>query len=639
MKLQLTILTFARLALTSSRHARQTLTPQSQELLDAYDFVIVGGGTSGLTVADRLTEAFPNKSTLVIEQGDIEYAPGQFDPPKLIWGETGGGASRWELTSTPSPELNNSTAFVLAGRVVGGSSAVNGMVFDRGSRYDYDAWDQLQLPNSTSPRWNWEGIYPFFKKSVTFTPPSSEITREFNYTWDSAVYGNTTPIYASLPPFQWGDHFTVRNAWQDTGIELNDECASGNKEGLCWVPISEHPVTARRSHAGLGHYADVVANGARTNYHLLVRHQVARVVYRAGNPRSGPPTVEIRSVDTGETRNISVKAEVVLAAGVFGTPAILQRSGIGLGEFLRSLGIPVVVDLPGVGSNLQDHSGPAVDWKYTTPPKFPGPLPSAMLNATFAAAALAAFNATPATGPYTLAMSNSFIWPSLPNMTTPSTLSTILSRIRSLATAPPSELYLPASYASDPTLVAGYRSQLRALWGIYSNPHAPSLESAFSTGTNLPAVLLHPFSRGTVRLNVTHPLSLPVLDYRSASNPIDMDLHLVHTRYIRKTIQSATLKGLGAVEVNPGRDVQSDEELVKWIRGATTQSFMHPCCTTAMVPRGEGGVVGADLKVYGVMGLRIVDAGVFPILPSAHLSATVYAVAEKAASIIIEDWE
>lgn len=308
----------------------------------------------------------PTGSVLVVEYGDIEYAAGQYDPPKLVWGETGGSASRWELTSTPSPALNNATAFVMAGRVVGGSSAVNGMVFDRGSRYDYDAWQQLQGENTkSSPRWDWEGIYPFFKKSVTFTAPSPEITKKYNYTWELSAFGNSTPIYATLPPFQWGDHFAVRNSWQNVGIELNNECANGNKEGLCWVPISEHPITARRSHAGLGHYADIIAN--RPNYHLLVRYQVTRLIYPGGDPKAGPPTVEIRDVDTGKLTNVTAKAEVVLSAGVFGSTAVLQRSGIGPAALLKSLGIPVVLDLPGVGANLQDHSGPGIEWKCKHP--------------------------------------------------------------------------------------------------------------------------------------------------------------------------------------------------------------------------------------------------------------------------------
>ena len=294
-----------------------------------------------------------------MEYGQVEYAPGTWDPPKVVWGETGGGAGTWQLSSTPSPELNNQTAFVIVGKTVGGSSAVNGMVFDRGSRHDYDAWDKLQDDSHDRPRWNWNTLYPFFKKSTTFTVPPPEVVKKHNYTWDLSAWGNSTPIYASMPPFQWSDHQTVRDAWIEMGIHNMKECADGNKENLCWVPCSADPITMRRSYSGLGHYAHV---SNRTNYHLLVKHQGVRLVYPGGNPKAGPPIVEIRSVENGTFSNVTARADVILSAGVFGSTAVLQRSGIGPAAFLKNLNIPVVLDLPGVGSNLHDHSGPVVSW-------------------------------------------------------------------------------------------------------------------------------------------------------------------------------------------------------------------------------------------------------------------------------------
>ncbi|KAK4150666.1 hypothetical protein C8A00DRAFT_45986 [Chaetomidium leptoderma] len=629
---------FALLQLTTAVPHTGNVKRQASQLLDSYDFVIAGGGSSGLTIADRLTEAFPDKNVLVIEYGEVEYARGVYDPPMTIWGGAGNLASGWLLNSTPSPDLNNNTALVMVGKVVGGSSAINGMFFDRGSRFDYDTWDRLQGdqpgPRKKDIDWSWNGVYPFFRKSVTFTPPAEAVASKYNYTWDTSVFENTTPIYASLPPFLWGDHFVARDSWKEMGIWVPQECANGEKEGLCWIPISEHPVTARRSYAGVGHYSDVAAK--RPNYHLLVKHQVARVVYPRPNTKSGPPIVEVRPLDGGPLFNISVKNEVVLSTGVFGTPAILQRSGIGPAAFLQSANIPLVLDLPGVGSNLHDHSGPRLSWDYTKPLPF-YPLPSDMLNETFAAEAVVAFNQTPARGPYTLAMSNSAIWVSLPNMTI--TYSTIIDNIRRLAkSSDPSALHLPAAYGGDKTLVEGYRAQLLALADLLANPRAPSLESAFATGNSAAAVLLHPLSRGTARLNLTHPFEPPVLDYRSASNPIDMALHLAHTRYLRRMMYTDTLAGLGAVEAAPGIDAQTDEALVAFIRQNTVQSYMHPCCTVAMLPREKGGVVGTDLKVHGTTGLRVVDMSVLPVLPSAHLSATAYAVAEKAADLIIKEW-
>jgi len=139
---------------------------QVSQLRDKYDFVIVGGGTAGLTVADRLTARFPAKTVLVVNYGEIQYAPGVFDPPQIIWGGAGGdGPARWTFNSLPNAAVKNKTALVVAGKAVGGSSTVNGMFFDRGSRYDFEAWAKATGPTlDPSKSWDWNGIFPFFKK-------------------------------------------------------------------------------------------------------------------------------------------------------------------------------------------------------------------------------------------------------------------------------------------------------------------------------------------------------------------------------------------------------------------------------------------------------------------------------------------
>ncbi|KAF2175443.1 GMC oxidoreductase [Zopfia rhizophila CBS 207.26] len=607
---------------------------QISQLRHSYDFIIAGGGTTGLTVADRLTEAFPEKSVLLVEYGEIGYAAGIFDPPQTVWGESRASASSFNFQSLPNPDVKNKTALVFAGKVVGGSSAVNGMFFDRGSRFDYDAWTQAGSPefDSSEDKWNWNGIFPYFKKSVTFTEPSADVAQKYGYTWNMSAFGGSTPIYSSLPPFLWADHPIARDTWKDMGIRVANECAGGDKEGLCWVPISQHPVTARRSHAGLGHYAAV--NDTRPNYDLLVKHQVTRVLYPNGTT-SGPPLVEIRSLDDDHLFNVTTKAEVIISAGALHTPAILQRSGIGPASFLSTAGIPVVLDLPGVGSNLQDHSGPGVSWNYTKPNNF-SPLPSDMLNPIFAADAAAGFDETPARGPYTLAMSNSAIYISLPNITID--YMKIINRIYRMVDDGSAASYLPADYNSDPTLIAGYKHQLSIIADLLKNPKAPSIESPFATGTSVRAFLLHPLSRGTVRLNLENHLLQPILDYRTASNPVDFDIHLAHVKYLRRMIGTDTMQKYGTLEVGPGPSVQSDEALINYVKDNMTFSFMHPCCTAAMMPREKGGVVGPDLKVHGADGLMVVDMSIMPLLPSSHLSATAYAVGEKAADMIIKQW-
>ena len=332
------------------------------------------------------------ETVLVIEYGQIEDAPGVFDPPQTVWGsQHPNTASTWGFASLPNTQVKNRTAAVFAGKVVGGSSAANGMFFDRGSRHDYDAWKLVASPefDKSGIAWDWKGLFPFFRKvgglrrsaricaprsdrlqSVTFTEPSAGAAQQYGYTWDMSAYGGSTPIHSTMPPFLWGDHGILRGAWKDMGIRSPRECAGGDKEGVCWVPISEHPLTARRSHSGLGHYADVVGNGSRPNYDLLVGHQVTRILYPKG-PKKGPPVVEARALATNALLNITARAEVVLSAGAFHTPTILMRSGIGPAPVIAAARVPLVLDLPGVGSNFQDHAGPAISWNCEPPPPHP----------------------------------------------------------------------------------------------------------------------------------------------------------------------------------------------------------------------------------------------------------------------------
>ncbi|KAK3374663.1 GMC oxidoreductase-like protein [Podospora didyma] len=629
-----------------------SLKRQVSQLRPTYDFIIIGGGTSGLTVADRLSEAFPKKTVLVIEYGDVEYAYGSFDPPQLWLGPPPAQASAWTFFSQPNPDVNNKTAFVKVGQLVGGSSAVNGQFFDRGSRFDYDAWTEAggHEFRSSDIKWDWHGLLPYFKKSVTFTKPSAELVQKYGYTWDiPAAYGGSTPIHSSFSPFQWADWVIQRDTWRDLGLPIPKECAGGDKQGICWVPTSQHPVTARRSHAGLGHYADV----RRPNYDLLVKHQVIRVVYPKGSGKSSsPPLVEVRSLSNPAQPvfNVTAKAEVIISAGAFHTPTILQRSGIGPAASLAAAGIPTLIDLPGVGANLQDHSGPGVIWNCNpiiqlttitdTKPRTFSPVPADLLNATYLAEATAQFNEVPARGPYTLALGNTAIYVSLPRAA-PASFQTIVSKILELANGPLSNVapFFPPN--TDATILQGYKSQLSALATLLSNPQAPSLETPWATGSDPTAwsFLLHPLSRGFVRLNPTDPLSQPLLDYRMLSNPLDMDIHLAHLKFLRTLVSTPTMKKYGAVEVSPGAAVQTDAQLAEYVRAQMILSFQHPCCTAAMMPRSKGGVVGPDLKVHGVKGIRVADMSVMPLLPGSHLSATAYAVGEKAADIIIDEWK
>lgn len=177
------------------------------QLADQYDYVIAGGGTSGLTVADRLTSAFPDRSVLVVEYGQLENSTVLLQPATTVPDPR----YAFQITSQKEPGLNNRSFTVTVGKVVGGCSAINAMMFDRGSKADYDAWGAVAGKEYQDAGWTWDGLLPYFRKSVQFTQPTSEEAEKYGYTWDTeAAYdgkssgnGGRTAVQAVYPPFQW----------------------------------------------------------------------------------------------------------------------------------------------------------------------------------------------------------------------------------------------------------------------------------------------------------------------------------------------------------------------------------------------------------------------------------------------------
>jgi choline dehydrogenase-like flavoprotein len=160
---------------------------------------------------------------------------------------------------------------------------------------------------------------------------------------------------------------TSEIAWDalvEFGISPRLECAGGDKDGICWVPTSQHPVTAQRSHSGIGHFSDVI--DSRPNYDLLVGHKALRLIVDPASDEA--PTVEYRSVSGSQVYTVKPRLEVIISAGAIHTPQILQRSGIGEAAFLQQLGINVILDLPGVGRNFHDHGGPPVSFTRGSSP-------------------------------------------------------------------------------------------------------------------------------------------------------------------------------------------------------------------------------------------------------------------------------
>jgi choline dehydrogenase-like flavoprotein len=198
------------------------------------------------------------------------------------------------------------------------------------------------------------------------------------------------------------------------------------------------------------------------------------------------------------------------------------------------------------------------------------------------------------------------------------------------------ESYLPEYYTNNTDVLAGFLAQRDILSKQFLLPDAGIVELPFGVATRGSIAVERPLSRGTVTIssNETDPSRSPVIDFGSMRNPVDVKIMVAGLKVLRKFAASPSLAGLGVTEVVPGSRATSDEDIEAVVRRGTSASFAHPCCTAHMAPRKLGGVVDPELKVYGIKGLRVVDASVIPLIPACHLQSTVYAVAEKAADLI-----
>lgn len=610
--------TVAVVALLGAASALPSDVPQVHKRAgkNTYDYVIVGGGISGLVAANRLSED-KKKSVLVIEAGGADdnmnirlpYAATYPINTTLFWG----------FVAEPEPFLANLTYAGLAAQVLGGGSIVNGMAYDRGSIADFDAWEALG-----NKGWGWSGMYPFYKKSTTFIPPPADVAAEFNITWDPTAYGNG-PLKIGISDFQYPDTKDYFKAFQGAGAKMQLDGNNGDAYGASWWANTMNPETGERSHARNSYYEPV---STRSNLNVLLDTLATELVFDSGRKLTAKG-VKITNKKTNTTSVVYAKKEVILAAGAFNTPKLLQVSGIGPKSVLQAAGIPVKLENDAVGSNFQDHPYMGVAFNISN---MSTPNPTSLdTDPAFNASAWAEYRAN-RTGPLTLARGNSLAFIPLPEIDP--------KRYRSLAkqlTGQKDDAYLPSIYKNNKKLLKGVRAQRKILAGLYQNPEAGMTEYAIPASGSYELVALEkPVSRGTIMINPANPQGSPVILYNAMSNPLDKAILASSVRWIRQVWARPELAKFSPVELAPGPQYTSDEDIidVSIQSQAITPSLAHPSCSCPMMPEEMGGCVSDKLLFYGVKNLSIIDASIMPLIPSQHIQSTMYAIGEKAASII-----
>ncbi|CZR68050.1 related to alcohol oxidase [Phialocephala subalpina] len=601
----------AALASLANAHPafRGRILSRDTDLLSSYDYVVVGGGASGLTVANRLTED-SNVTVLIIEAGELDHGEDFITIPGLAGGAIGTKYD-WNLTYVANPSLANRSVSIPQGKIVGGGTKLNRMVFDRGSELDYDRWEALG-----NSGWGWSSLLPYFKKSEIFTPPNADIVAEYNITTDTSVHGTDGYVHSSYSPFIWPTMKNFVAAIAELGIFTSVDGASGNAYGAYFTQHSQNPANATRSSARDAYYNNFVA---RSNLHLITSRQVTKLVTSSENGSVTVTGVEFAESSASARSTVSANMEVIMAAGALHTPQILQLSGIGDSTLLSSINVTTIVDLPAVGRNLQDHVLLAVVNSITAP------LTAANLtsNATYAAEMLALYESE-YTGPYACATGDFLAF--LPV----STYSTAGEAIYAEATTQDSSTYLASDTPSE--VLIGYEAQFNLLNQDLLADNSAMLEVLWDDGAYILG-LQHPYSRGYVKAASSDPFTAPLLDSAFLHNPLDLALLVEGVKFTRNITRTSAIAALSPVEILPGATVTTDAALEDFVR-SNAATVYHPVGTCKMGAQAEGGVVDEELKVYGVNGLRVVDASIFPLLPATHIQSTVYAVAEKAANII-----
>ncbi|KAF2205972.1 alcohol oxidase [Delitschia confertaspora ATCC 74209] len=557
-----------------------------------YDYVVVGGGTAGNTVAARLA-ANPNVTVAVVEAGsfyEMDYGntsqvPGygsrylsfnDLEPSPIL--------VDWGIITEPQPGLNGRRIHYSAGKTFGGSSALNDMIFHRTNKGAYEQWAEM-VGDST---FKWDNFIPYLKKSVGFTPPKDK-----SIPYDPSVYSpRGGPLRASFSNFRPAFDTFMETAFTKSGLKKIKGLNSGHLDGFAPSTLAIHPDFMTRSSSEASFLQDALD---KTDIKLYPRTLAKKIVFD-GKKASG-----VLVETNGAEYTLSAKKEVIVSSGVFRSPHLLLLSGIGPAEALKKQAIPVVSDLPGVGKNMLDHL-----FIFTSHEMNVTTGSGLLTNPTVHAEAVESF-LKEQSGPLTGVGGSVVGWEKLPNRTQ-------LSPDSQKALAQFSDDFPEMEYLG---LSPG------------SNPPDQPLANNFCSITVAVQTTL---SRGTVTLKSANAHDGPIVDVNAMSTKAEAELIVGAMKRLREFSENT---GVKVREIQPGPDVVTDEELLTWVRNHAVNGY-HASSTCAMGKKTDKmAVVDTRGKVYGVENLRVVDASIFPLLPAGHPMSTIYALSELIAEDIL----
>ena len=536
-----------------------------------FDYIVVGAGTAGCLLANRLS-ADPAKRVLLLEAGKKDNYPWIHIPVGYLYC-IGNPRTDWLYKTLPEPGLNGRSLAYPRGKTLGGCSSINGMIYMRGQARDYNAWAAA----TGEPQWDWAHSLPDF------------MAHEDHYRMDQ--HGTATPAFGKLhghggewrvekQRLRWDILEAFAEAAVQAGIERTEDFNSGDNAGVGYFEVNQK--SGWRWNTSKAFLRPV---RSRKNLVIWTEAHVEKLLFTTqdGQPRCTGAQV----MRGGQSLSVQAHNEVILSAGAIGSPQLLQLSGIGDARHLTNLGIAVVKDLPGVGQNLQDHLQIRAVFKVEGASTL-----NTLANSWWGKAKIGLEYLLKRSGPMSMSP----------------------SQLGAFTKSDPSQPYANLEYHVQPLSLDAFGEDLHAF---------PAFTASVCN--------LNPSSRGSVTITSNKSTDAPAVAPNYLSTEKDRLIAAQSLRQVREIASQPALAGYTPQEWKPGVVYQSDEALAR-LAGDIANTIFHPVGTTKMGRNNDlSAVVDPFLRVHGVLGLRVVDASVMPTITSGNTNSPTLMIAEKAA--------